>query len=274
MAGNTKISALTTSAAAAGDLIPVDRAGANFAVTPASILSGALGPVNASTRVTSGINAMGNVTGAALAINLALGNVITMTLTGNVTSSSFTNALAAAGQEVTFIITQDGTGGRTFVWPTAVVPAGIAPYPSIALGAVSTFKATIDGSGNANFSLNGPVVVFRKQLTNITSSDATHKIDYVPPIIGNYRLATVLSVTTLSSAATGTTATAMNNGNAGLTSASATATGIFATVSATSTARVYSTSGNTCAMGFNVTLGGTIGTSVWENDFTVEYLGN
>lgn len=38
-----------------------------------------------------------------------------ITLTGNVTSSTITNP--TAGQRVAFIITQDGTGGRTFAWP-------------------------------------------------------------------------------------------------------------------------------------------------------------
>lgn len=39
----------------------------------------------------------------------------TITLTGNVTSCTVTNLVA--GQIVTFIITQDGTGGWTFAWP-------------------------------------------------------------------------------------------------------------------------------------------------------------
>jgi hypothetical protein len=43
--------------------------------------------------------------------------VQTITLTGNVTSSSFTNG--AAGKLYTFIICQDGTGGRTFAWGAA-----------------------------------------------------------------------------------------------------------------------------------------------------------
>jgi hypothetical protein len=43
---------------------------------------------------------------------------LTITLTGNVTSSSITNP--TAGQIITFIITQDGTGGRTFAYPSNV----------------------------------------------------------------------------------------------------------------------------------------------------------
>jgi hypothetical protein len=39
----------------------------------------------------------------------------TMTLTGNVTSSSVINA--AGGERITFVIKQDAVGGRTFAWP-------------------------------------------------------------------------------------------------------------------------------------------------------------
>lgn len=41
-----------------------------------------------------------------------------ITLTGNVTSSTLVNA--ALGQSITFIIAQDGTGGRSFAWPSNV----------------------------------------------------------------------------------------------------------------------------------------------------------
>ena len=44
------------------------------------------------------------------------GGSFAITLTGNVTSSSVSNA--GAGATITFIITQNGTGGHTFVWPT------------------------------------------------------------------------------------------------------------------------------------------------------------
>lgn len=110
-------------------------------------------------RISTAINAMGNVTGAALAIDLSKGNLITMTLTGNVTSSSFTNAVASSGQEITFIMTQDATGGRTFVWPTATIPASVAPAPAAAAASVSIFKGVIDGAGNINFINNGGGIV-------------------------------------------------------------------------------------------------------------------
>jgi hypothetical protein len=46
------------------------------------------------------------------------GNTQKITLTGNVTSSTLSNA--TAGQSINFIICQDGTGNRTFVWPSNV----------------------------------------------------------------------------------------------------------------------------------------------------------
>jgi hypothetical protein len=51
--------------------------------------------------------------------NAASGSSFTITLTGNVTSSTLNNIVA--GQTVTFKIVQDGTGGRSFVWPTNVL---------------------------------------------------------------------------------------------------------------------------------------------------------
>jgi len=50
--------------------------------------------------------------------NASLGNTQKITLTANVTSSTLSNA--TAGQTINFLICQDATGGRTFVWPTNV----------------------------------------------------------------------------------------------------------------------------------------------------------
>jgi hypothetical protein len=64
-----------------------------------------------------------------------------MTLTGNVTSSSVTNP--TAGQTITFVITQDGTGGRTFAWPPNFKGASaIAPDAS----SVSVQSFVYDGT--------------------------------------------------------------------------------------------------------------------------------
>jgi len=49
----------------------------------------------------------------------SLGNTQTITLTGNVTSSTLSNA--TAGETINFVICQDSGGSHTFVWPTNVL---------------------------------------------------------------------------------------------------------------------------------------------------------
>lgn len=92
------------------------------------ILDGTLA-VNPSTISTTGLatfktmaNTVNTVSFSATpTFNLALGNLQKITLTGNVTSSTASNQVA--GQEIVFQICQDGTGSRTFVWPTSTVNA-------------------------------------------------------------------------------------------------------------------------------------------------------
>jgi hypothetical protein len=72
-----------------------------------------------------------------------------LTLTGNVTSSSITGMVK--DQMVIFQIAQDGTGGRSFVWPAVVKNAGIV---KAAPGAISIQAFTFDGS---NFYPLGPM---------------------------------------------------------------------------------------------------------------------
>ena len=219
-----------------------------------------------------GINAMGNVSGS-ITIDLSKGNVITMTLTGNVTASSFSNAVASVGQEVTFIITQDGTGFRTFAWPSAVVPSGIAPVPQISPGAVSVLNAVIDGSGNANFVANGPVVVFRQRNTGLTASGGNGQ-EFSPPAIGIYRVITTASCTTA-----GTTATMTPKALTAQSTVSGTAcnsTSIADTTGAENYGWAYGvgTSSPTTKMGYSWTLTNAIGAAVFQVDCVVEYLGN
>jgi len=233
------------------------------------------GPTVAVTKsITSGINAMGNVTGASLSIDLSLGNVITMTLTGNVTSSSFANAVAAAGQEITFIITQDATGGRTFVWPAAIVPTGIAPAPTLTASSVSVFKAVIDGAGKANFIANGPVTVARFLVGSITTSNVSNETLFTPPVIGRYRLTAILSVVTIGAGGSSMTITPTFRGGNALGSASP---GLVNSVSVVSNGAISSTFAGTAtapsAMGFLTTLTGTIGTAVYQADVVIEFLG-
>ena len=55
---------------------------------------------------------------AAPSFDASTGNSFKITLTGNVTSSTIVNP--TAGQRITLIIAQDGTGGHTFAWPSNV----------------------------------------------------------------------------------------------------------------------------------------------------------
>jgi len=71
-----------------------------------------------------------------------------MTLTGNVTSSSVANG--TAGNTITFIIRQDGTGGRTFAWPANFKGASLIA-PDANLYSVQSF--VFDGSA---WHANGP----------------------------------------------------------------------------------------------------------------------
>lgn len=71
----------------------------------------------------------------------SLGNTQTITLTGNVTSSTLSNA--TAGQRLTFNIYQDATGSRTFVWPLTVVGA---PTISSTPLSVTSWSCTWDGT--------------------------------------------------------------------------------------------------------------------------------
>src|SRR5262249_32257457 len=57
--------------------------------------------------------------------------LFTVTLNGNVTSSTLVSSGITPPTEITFELTQDATGGRTFAWPAnvsgGVVPIGSAP---------------------------------------------------------------------------------------------------------------------------------------------------
>ena len=74
-----------------------------------------------------------------------------MTLTGNVTSSTFTTAGLSAGTLMTFILNQDATGGRTFQYPTGFQGATvIGSFPNQSTSQQflyngSVFKATSIG---------------------------------------------------------------------------------------------------------------------------------
>ena len=67
--------------------------------------------------IVSGVNTV--TFSATPTFDASLGNTQKITLTDNVTSSTLSNA--TAGETVNFIICQDATGSRTFVWPANVL---------------------------------------------------------------------------------------------------------------------------------------------------------
>lgn len=101
----------------------------------------------------------GNVTGASQQIadwtQSPFGNV---TLTGNVSSSSFVNPTTGLGR-VQLIVIQDGTGGRTLVWPASVSwLGGVAPVLSTSAGAKDYFSFYWNGTSYVGQS--GTVIVW------------------------------------------------------------------------------------------------------------------
>ena len=93
------------------------------------------------------ISALGNVTGTATA-NIANGNVITATMTGN-TTFTFSGSTTAVADTFTLYLTQDGTGGRVATWPAAVTwIGGTQPAANTTPAAVNiyTFQTLNNGT--------------------------------------------------------------------------------------------------------------------------------
>ena len=65
--------------------------------------------------------ARGNITGATT-FNRSLGRKFTATLTGNITVTLTSGTIA--GDRLTLVLTQDGTGSRTVTWPSNFKKAG------------------------------------------------------------------------------------------------------------------------------------------------------
>lgn len=119
--------------------------------------------------------------------------LFTMTLTGNVTSSTLVTTGLPTPSLVSFELTQDVTGGRTFVWPTNVLGA---PTISPTIGAVTLAQFLWDGTnaravspvapGSFNapqrVALGSPVVLVANTQTIILTETVTF-----PSTPGTYR---------------------------------------------------------------------------------------
>lgn len=107
--GSTAFSALTGSTNTTATMLV--GAGASLGFTSTGVV--------AANKIAAAAVAVRVVTFSATPVfNLSLGTIQKITLTANVTSSTFSNP--SSGVEYTFKICQDGTGGRTFVFPTAL----------------------------------------------------------------------------------------------------------------------------------------------------------
>ncbi len=77
-------------------------------------------------------------------IDASLGSIFTLTLTANVTSSTISNPVT--GQRITLRISQDATGGWTFVYPVNTVFHGVAPTIALAPSAITSSIFYFDGT--------------------------------------------------------------------------------------------------------------------------------
>jgi hypothetical protein len=109
-----------TSSASAADIWTwrdVLGTGSNPTSTLTLTHSGSTGAATLSAKtVVSGLNSVTFSTTPTF--DASLGNTQKITLTGNVSSSTLSNA--SAGEQIMFITCQDSTGNRTFAWPSNV----------------------------------------------------------------------------------------------------------------------------------------------------------
>ena len=94
------------------------KAGSNIGVVPSPIDGSITISLQSSPTITGTAAFTINTTtfSSTPVFNLALGNFQTITLTGNVSSSTVSNPVT--GDRLVFNVCQDATGSRTFVWPT------------------------------------------------------------------------------------------------------------------------------------------------------------
>lgn len=94
------------------------------------------------------INNIGN-TGTAATINLANGNFVTATLTGNCTFT-FTTGLSSGAISFTLLLTNDATPSRSIIWPAAVKwPGSSVPVRTTSANATDIYTFfTLDNGTN------------------------------------------------------------------------------------------------------------------------------
>lgn len=109
------------------------------------------GAVTAKTRSVSG--GVSVVFSATPTFDSAMGNTFEITLTGNVSSSTLSNLVAF--QNYDFIICQDATGSRTFVWPTNV-SGGMTIGATASRCSAQSFR--VNAAGNKAYATSSGVI--------------------------------------------------------------------------------------------------------------------
>jgi hypothetical protein len=133
--GNTTGNTLTKATLSAGTNINVTNSTGSITINATGLM-----PLSA-------INALGNQTGS-ISIDISAHDTFSVTLTGNLTISSFTNR-PSNPYGFTIITTQDATGGRSITWPTGSKYAGgVAPPITTTANAVDIWNVYTYNSGS------------------------------------------------------------------------------------------------------------------------------
>jgi len=133
--GNTTGNTLTKATLTAGTNITITNGTGSITVAAPSLM-----PLSA-------LNALGNQTGS-ISINVSAHDTFSLTLTGNVTISSFTG-LPTTPYGFTIITTQDATGGRSLTWPTGSKYAGgVVPPITTTANAVDIWNVYTYNNGS------------------------------------------------------------------------------------------------------------------------------
>jgi hypothetical protein len=108
----------------------------------------ALATLGAIDRENGGLETVASptISGNALTLNLATGNVFTVSHNANITTLTLSGATSGRMCSLSLRLTQDGTGGRTITWPASVRWAGGAPTLTTAANAINWVELwTTDG---------------------------------------------------------------------------------------------------------------------------------
>ena len=101
---------------------------------------------NGNLNYTEKVSNLGS-TGVSTTINLADGNVFTATLTGNCTFT-FNTGVATGAASFTLILTNDGTAGRSIVWPASVKwPNNVTPVRTTTANATDIWSFFTPNNG-------------------------------------------------------------------------------------------------------------------------------